>query len=122
MGRPRPLALRYPLESCVGQRLESWGPFMTFQAAASHFIDGRYVEDTDGAAIDAVYPATGETIARLRSATPAVFESALAAAGRAQKGWAALTANERGRLMAAGEPDAWAIRWPRARPAENQQP
>ncbi|MCX8953530.1 betaine-aldehyde dehydrogenase [Ruegeria sp. NA] len=72
---------------------------MKFQPKASHFIDGAYVEDTDGAAIDVIYPATGEVIARLHSATPAIVEKALNSAKTAQAAWAALTGTERGRIL-----------------------
>ena len=69
------------------------------QPVASHFVDGAYLEDTDGDPIDVIYPATGEVIARVHAATPAVIEKALAAAERAQKDWAALTGTERGRVL-----------------------
>jgi betaine-aldehyde dehydrogenase len=72
---------------------------MTFQPKASHFIDGDYVEDSAGTPLDVVYPATGEVIARLHSATPAIIEKALQAAQRAQKQWAALSGTERGRVL-----------------------
>ncbi|WP_424831887.1 betaine-aldehyde dehydrogenase [Ruegeria sp.] len=72
---------------------------MKFQPAASHFIDGEYVEDTDGAVIDVVYPATGEIIARLHSATPDVVDKALNSAKAAQSEWAALSGTERGRIL-----------------------
>lgn len=72
---------------------------MTFQPIASHFIDGAYVEDDRGAALDVIYPATGEVIARLHSATPEIVERALASAALAQKAWAALTWTERGRIL-----------------------
>ena len=72
---------------------------MKFQPKASHFINGDYVEDTAGAPIDVVYPATGEIIARLRSATPAIIERALQSAKAAQKAWAAMTGTERGRVL-----------------------
>jgi acyl-CoA reductase-like NAD-dependent aldehyde dehydrogenase len=39
---------------------------MKAQPIASHFIDGEYVEDTDGTVIESLYPATGEVIARRR--------------------------------------------------------
>ena len=42
---------------------------MKFQPKASHFIDGDYVEDTAGTPIEVIYPATGEVIAQLHSAT-----------------------------------------------------
>ena len=60
---------------------------MRAQPKASHFVNGAYVEDTAGAVIDVVYPATGEVIARLHEATPAVIEAALAGATAAQKAW-----------------------------------
>ncbi|XDA97544.1 betaine-aldehyde dehydrogenase [Sulfitobacter sp. LCG007] len=69
------------------------------QPTASHFIDGAYVEDRTGAEIPVIYPATGERIAAVHAATPAIVERALAAAHRAQKGWAAMTGTERGRIL-----------------------
>ncbi|SFB86607.1 betaine-aldehyde dehydrogenase [Tropicimonas isoalkanivorans] len=66
---------------------------------ASHFIDGAYVEDQDGAPIDIVYSATGETLGRVHSATPAIVERALASASAAQAAWAAMTGMERGRIL-----------------------
>ena len=66
---------------------------------ASHFINGAYVEDTAGRAINVVYPATGEVIARVHGATPAILEAALATARAAQPAWAALTGTERGRIL-----------------------
>ena len=44
------------------------------QPAGSHYIDGAYVEDTAGAEIPVIYAATGERIATLRPATPAIVE------------------------------------------------
>ncbi|MCE8538922.1 betaine-aldehyde dehydrogenase [Ruegeria pomeroyi] len=72
---------------------------MKFQPQASHFINGAYVEDTAGAVIDVIYPATGEVIARLHSATPAIIDQALEAARQAQAQWAAMTGTERGRIL-----------------------
>jgi len=69
------------------------------QPTASHFIDGRYVEDVEGKLIECIYPATGEVIATLHSATPAVVEQALASAVRAQKEWGALRPVLRGRVL-----------------------
>jgi betaine-aldehyde dehydrogenase len=69
------------------------------QPKASHFIDGEYVEDTAGTPIDVIFPATGEVIARVHAATPAIVERAIAAATRAQKDWAKLTGTERGRVL-----------------------
>ncbi len=60
------------------------------QPKASHFIDGDYVEDNAGTLFESVFPATGEVIARLHAATPAIVERAIASAKRAQKEWAAI--------------------------------
>ena len=72
---------------------------MTTQPTASHFIDGKYVEDTAGEVIEVIYPYTGKVIATLHAATPAIVDQALAAAKRAQKEWAGWTATERGRVL-----------------------
>ncbi|MFD1510829.1 betaine-aldehyde dehydrogenase [Lacimonas salitolerans] len=72
---------------------------MNVQPIASHFIDGQYVEDTAGIPLPVIYPATGETIATLHCATPAIVDRALAAAARAQVAWAAMTGTERGRIL-----------------------
>ncbi|WDQ99603.1 betaine-aldehyde dehydrogenase [Devosia sp. J2-20] len=69
------------------------------QPTASHFIGGQYVEDKAGQVINCVYAATGETIATLHSATPAIIDQALAAAVKAQKEWAALLPVQRGRVL-----------------------
>ena len=72
---------------------------MNVQPEASHFIDGDYVEDSDGAVIEAVYPATGEVVAKLHAATPGVIDRAVASAADAQKAWAATPPVERGRVL-----------------------
>ncbi len=72
---------------------------MQTQPQASHFIGGRFVEDKAGRPLPVIYPATGEEIARLHSATPAVIAQAFAAAQEAQAGWAALKPVERGRVL-----------------------
>ena len=72
---------------------------MNFQPTASHFIDGAYVEDTEGRPMDVTYPATGDVIARLHSATPSIIEKALISAKQAQDSWAAMTGTERGRVL-----------------------
>lgn len=69
------------------------------QPTASHFINGQYVEDTAGTPIPVIYPATGETIATVYSATPAIIDAALSAAEAAQAQWAAMTGTERGRVL-----------------------
>ncbi len=66
---------------------------------ASHFIDGAHVEDDRGAPIDVIYPATGETVAKVHAATPEIVNRALESADRARKDWAGLTGTERGRVL-----------------------
>lgn len=69
------------------------------QPVASHFVNGAYLEDTDGARMAVIFPATGEEIAAVHAATPAVVEAALQAAFEAQKDWAAWMPVERGRVL-----------------------
>jgi betaine-aldehyde dehydrogenase len=69
------------------------------QPKASHFIDGTYAEDATGAELAVIYPATGERIATLHEATPALVERAIASAQAAQPAWAALSGMERGRIL-----------------------
>nr|WP_321455001.1 betaine-aldehyde dehydrogenase [uncultured Cohaesibacter sp.] len=70
-----------------------------YQPQASHFVNGRYIEDKAGAEIPVIYPATGETIATVYSATPAIIEEAITSARSAQKEWAMLSGTERGRIL-----------------------
>ncbi len=72
---------------------------MNIQPTASHFINGAYVEDTNGTPIDVIYPATGEKIATVYAATPDIIEQALTAARAAQAAWGAMTGTERGRIL-----------------------
>ena len=72
---------------------------MRAQPQASHFIDGAYVEDTAGRPIESIYPATGEVIARVHSATPDIIGRAIASAKAAQKAWARTAPVERGRVL-----------------------
>ncbi len=72
---------------------------MRAQPKASHFIDGEYVDDAAGTPFESIYPATGEVIARLHAATPAIVEKAIAAAKRAQPEWAAMSPTARGRIL-----------------------
>ncbi|MEM1074491.1 MAG: betaine-aldehyde dehydrogenase [Pseudomonadota bacterium] len=69
------------------------------QPTASHFINGRYVEDQTGTPIEVVYPATGAAIATVYSATPAIIDNALQSARRAHASWASMTGTERGRIL-----------------------
>ena len=72
---------------------------MQTQPKASHFVDGKYLEDTAGTPIDVIYPATGKVVATVHSATDAVIEAAVQSGLRAQKEWAAMTGTERGRVL-----------------------
>ena len=69
------------------------------QPIGSHFVAGRYLDDTVGAEIACVFPATGKKIATLHSATPKIIEEAIQSAHGAQKIWAALAPVERGRVL-----------------------
>ncbi|SMO72152.1 betaine aldehyde dehydrogenase [Thalassovita litoralis] len=69
------------------------------QPTSSHFVNGAYLEDAAGAALPVIYPATGQVIATLHEATPAVIEAALIAARDAQAEWAAMSGTERGRIL-----------------------
>src|SRR5689334_13170640 len=68
------------------------------QPVASHHVGGVFVEG-DGPELDSRYPATGEVIARLRTATPAFVDRAVAAAADGQREWAATPPVERGRVL-----------------------
>ncbi|MCC2110422.1 MAG: betaine-aldehyde dehydrogenase [Hyphomicrobiales bacterium] len=72
---------------------------MRAQPKCSHYVNGGYVEDGGGTPIESLYPATGEPIAVLHAATPAIVDRAVAAARAAQPTWAALSGGERGRVL-----------------------
>ncbi|MBB5755099.1 aldehyde dehydrogenase [Prosthecomicrobium pneumaticum] len=62
----------------------------------AHFIDGRFIDPAPAGERIAVYnPATEAQIADIPDATPAEVDAAVAAARRAQTGWAELPAIER---------------------------
>lgn len=69
------------------------------QPTASHFINGAYVEDTGGDEIHCIFPATGERIATVHAATPAIVEQAIASAKAAQVVWGAMSGTQRGRVL-----------------------
>jgi betaine-aldehyde dehydrogenase len=73
--------------------------YLSSPPQGSHFIDGAYVEDISGAEIPVIFPATGEKIATLHSATSAIIEAAVKSAKRAQHEWAAVAPVERGRVL-----------------------
>ena len=72
---------------------------MKCQPKASHFVNGQYVEDTNGKEITCIFPATGEAVAKLHSATSEIIELAMTSAQAAQKEWAKLSGTERGRVL-----------------------
>ncbi len=72
---------------------------MTFRPPASHYIAGAPAEDRTGAPIPVLYPATGETIAELHAATPAIVEQAIASAQSGFATWSATPPAERGRVL-----------------------
>jgi betaine-aldehyde dehydrogenase len=72
---------------------------MHAQPEASHFIAGGFAETPDGTPMDVLYPATGETIARLHAATPEAVDRAVAAARAVFPGWARTPPVERGRVL-----------------------
>jgi betaine-aldehyde dehydrogenase len=71
---------------------------MRAQPAASHWIAGPY-EDAAGPRLDVGYPATGETIAGLHEATPAVVARAVEAAQAGLAAWSATPPAVRGRVL-----------------------
>jgi betaine-aldehyde dehydrogenase len=71
---------------------------MRAQPAASHWIAGP-CEDDAGSPLPVHYPATGEAIAALHEATPAVIARAMAAAAEGLAAWSATPPAERGRVL-----------------------
>lgn len=63
------------------------------------YIDGRYVDATSGEEFVSVNPATGEDICRIQAASQGDVDLAVAAATKAQRIWAAMPAEERGRIL-----------------------
>ncbi|MBB5220975.1 betaine-aldehyde dehydrogenase [Amaricoccus macauensis] len=72
---------------------------MRAQPKASHWIGGQPFEDTAGEAIEVIYPATGEPIAAVHEATPAVVDAAIAAAGEGFARWRTTPPAARARVM-----------------------
>ena len=70
-----------------------------YQPLGSHFVNGQFLEDDSGDLIEVRYPATGEIIARVHAATPAILEQAITSGRAAQAKWAALSGTERGRVL-----------------------
>ncbi|MGB3315111.1 MAG: betaine-aldehyde dehydrogenase, partial [Albidovulum sp.] len=55
--------------------------------------------DTAGSPLDVIFPATGEVVARLHTATPDLIERAVASAKTAQSEWAQMRPVDRARLL-----------------------
>ena len=62
------------------------------------FINGKFVSSDNGV-IEKRYPATGEVIAHVERATSQMLDEAVSAAAEAQKKWAALTGQDRSRIL-----------------------
>lgn len=69
------------------------------QVPTGLFIDGEWRDSADGSTIEVEDPATGETLTRVASATPADGAAALDAAVAAQSNWAATAPRERAELL-----------------------
>jgi succinate-semialdehyde dehydrogenase/glutarate-semialdehyde dehydrogenase len=63
-----------------------------------NFVGGNWVAATGDHARTIVSPVTGETLAEVPDASPADVDAAVAAAGRAQPAWAALSAWDRAKV------------------------
>ncbi len=72
---------------------------MKAQPNGSHFVGGRYRDETGAQQIDSVFPATGEVIARLGAASPALVDEAVSAARAAQAEWGRVSGATRGRVL-----------------------
>ncbi|MBO0345746.1 betaine-aldehyde dehydrogenase [Roseibium sp. CAU 1637] len=72
---------------------------MRAQPTASHYINGQYRENAEGAVFTSIYPATGETIAELHIASVELIDETMQAASKGQKIWAAMAPVERGRVL-----------------------
>ncbi|WP_210528815.1 aldehyde dehydrogenase family protein [Rubellimicrobium arenae] len=68
-----------------------------FPGGFGHFIGGAFT--TPGETFEVQNPATGEAIARVSQGTPEDVAAAVAAARKAQPGWAALSGHERARHL-----------------------
>jgi len=63
------------------------------------YVDGQWIGADSGATFDVADPATGEIIAKVADLGAAETERAIAAAEKAQKGWAAKTGKERANIL-----------------------
>ena len=67
--------------------------------AIDSFIDGKRVAGEGETEFICHNPATGAEIGKFREASPAQIEEAISSATKAQKVWAAMPAEERGRIL-----------------------
>jgi aldehyde dehydrogenase (NAD+) len=72
---------------------------VTIEASYGLFIGGQFVEPRDGTMFKTVNPATEEVLAEVAAAGPADVDAAVAAARKAQRGWARLPASERAKYL-----------------------
>ena len=63
------------------------------------YIDGKYVPSATGNTFQTINPANGEVLAEVHEAGKADVDSAVEAARKGQKIWAAMTAMERSRIL-----------------------
>ncbi len=66
---------------------------------ASHFVNGTYIDDSDGKMIEVIYPGTEAGIATVHAATSKIIEHAFLSATTAQTDWAQWSGTERGRVL-----------------------
>ncbi|MBB1251195.1 aldehyde dehydrogenase family protein [Rhizobium sp. G21] len=62
-------------------------------------IDGEQCEGSEGAAVDVINPATGDSLGQVAYGSPADIENALVVARRGLQSWQAVPAWERGRIL-----------------------
>ncbi|WP_068318813.1 betaine-aldehyde dehydrogenase [Polycladidibacter hongkongensis] len=72
---------------------------MQAQPTASHFIGGKYIEDTSGALIESRYPATNEVIAQVHAGTEAIVAQAIEAADTGFQQWRTSTPAQRAAVL-----------------------
>ncbi len=72
---------------------------VTLRASYGLFVDGEFVDPVEGGSIATISPSTEEHLAEVALASAADVDRAVAAARRAQPGWAALPGRERGKYL-----------------------
>lgn len=72
---------------------------MRAQPKGSHFIGGQFVDDPKGEKFTSTYPAAGEVLAKLTTATDELVDKAVLVSEAAQHEWAAVPPVERGRIL-----------------------